>query len=143
MATRSKIAAAAAACLTALIAATSVRAAEIDLVTTGAVEFILRDLIPPFEKASGHKVNMTVLGTVVAVAKLKEGLPGDLVLFNPEVLGDLTKAGKIVPGSITPVFHSSAGAAVRAGAPKPDISARSRPSSRRCSRPKPSATQPA
>ena len=38
------------------------------------------------------------------------------------MLGDLTKAGKIVPGSITPVFHSRAGVAVRAGAPKPDIS---------------------
>ncbi len=144
MTTRSKIAAAAAACLTATDRGQSrVRAADIDLVTTGAVEFILRDLIPPFEKASGHKVNMTVLGTVVAVAKLREGLPGDLVLFNPDVLGDLTKAGKIVPGSITPVFHSSAGVAVRAGAPKPDISAPSTPSSRRCSTPKPSVTQPA
>jgi molybdate transport system substrate-binding protein len=92
------------------------------LMTTGAVEFILRDLIPPFEKATGHKVNMTVLGTVIAVGRLKQDTPADLVLLNPDVLGDLTKAGKIVPGSIVPVFHSRAGGAVKAGAPKPDIS---------------------
>jgi molybdate transport system substrate-binding protein len=122
MAAWSKLAAATIALFAGLVGSAPVKAAEIDLVTTGAVEFILRDLIPPFEKASGHKVNMTVLGTVVAVAKLEEGLGADLVLLNPDVLGDLAKTGKIVPGSIAPVFHSRAGAAVRAGAPKPDIS---------------------
>jgi molybdate transport system substrate-binding protein len=104
-----------------LVVGTNVKAAEIELMTTGAVEYILRDLIPPFERATGHKVNMTVFGTVIAVDKLKEGAPADLVLLNPDVLGDLQKAGKIVPGSITPAFHSRAGVAVRAGAPKPDI----------------------
>jgi molybdate transport system substrate-binding protein len=113
---------AAAICLSALVVGTNVKAAEIELMTTGAVEYILRDLIPPFERATGHKVNMTVFGTVIAVDKLKEGAPADLVLLNPDVLGDLQKAGKIVPGSITPAFHSRAGVAVRAGAPKPDIS---------------------
>src|SRR5688500_12579524 len=117
-----KLIAVAAACIPALINPQPVKAANIELVTTGAVEFILRDLIPPFEQATGHKVNMTVLGTVLADAKLKEGLSGDLVLLNPDVLGELAKDGKSVPGSITPVFHSRAGAAVRAGAPKPDIS---------------------
>jgi molybdate transport system substrate-binding protein len=111
-----------AACLATFATANSTKAADIDLMTTGAVEFILRDLIPPFEKATGHKVNMTVLGTVIAVGRLKQDTPADLVLLNPDVLGDLTKAGKIVPGSIVPVFHSRAGVAVKAGAPKPDIS---------------------
>jgi molybdate transport system substrate-binding protein len=111
-----------AACFATLVAGTSAKAADIDLMTTGAVEYILRDLIPPFERATGHKVNMTVFGTVIAVGKLKDGAAADLVLLNPQVLGDLTKAGKIVPGSITPVFHSRAGVAVRAGAAKPNIS---------------------
>lgn len=106
----------------ALMTGTGAKAADIALMTTGAVEFILRDLIPPFERATGHKVNMTVLGTVIAVGRLKDGAAADLVLLNPTVLGDLTKAGRIAPGSITPVFHSRAGVAVRAGAPKPDIS---------------------
>ena len=118
----SRIATVAASWLSVAIAGSTAQAADVELVTTGAVEFILRDLIPPFEKATGHKVNMSVFGTVIAVDKLKGGLAADLVLLNPQVLGDLQKDGKIVPGSIAPVFHSRAGVAVRAGAPKPDIS---------------------
>src|SRR5262245_14630176 len=118
----SKLAAAIAACLAALSPPAPANAADVNLMTTGAVEFILRDLIPPFEKASGHKVNMTVLGTVIAVDRLKQGTPADLVLLNPEVLGDLINARKVTYGTIVPVFHSRAGVAVKAGAPKPDIS---------------------
>ena len=111
-----------AACLATFAAGTGAKAADINLMTTGAVEYILRDLIPPFEKATGHKVNMTVLGTVIAVDRIKDGTPADLILLNPDVLGDLIKAKKVVPGTIVPVFHSRAGVAVKAGAPKPDIS---------------------
>jgi molybdate transport system substrate-binding protein len=114
--------AAIAACLGALGAGTAAKADTINLMTTGAVEHIMRDLIPPFERASGHKVNMTVLGTVIAVDRLKQGTPADLVLLNPDVLGDLIKARKVVYGTIVDVFHSRAGVAVRSGAPKPDIS---------------------
>ena len=63
-----------AACLAAFAPASGAKAADIDLMTTGAVEFILRDLIPPFETATGHKVNMTVFGTVIAVDRLKQGI---------------------------------------------------------------------
>jgi len=122
MRARPAFAAVMATCIATFAINTGARAADINLMTTGAVEYILRDLIPSFEKATGHKVNMTVFGTVIAVDKLKSGAAADLVLLNPQVLGDLTKAGKIVPGSIVPVFHSRAGVAVKAGAPKPDIS---------------------
>jgi molybdate transport system substrate-binding protein len=111
-----------AALLVTLTTPTAVKAADINLMTTGAVEFILRDLIPPFERATGHKVNMTVLGTVIAVDRIKQGTPADLILLNPDVLGDLINAKKVVPGTIVHVFHSRAGVAVKAGAPKPDIS---------------------
>jgi molybdate transport system substrate-binding protein len=108
--------------LGALSAGTAAKAAEINLVTTGAVEYILRDLIPSFERATGHRVNMTVLGTVIAVDRIKQGTPADLILLNPDVLGDLIKAKRVVPGTIVHVFHSRAGVAVKAGAQKPDVS---------------------
>lgn len=122
MGARPAFAAVVAACIATLGVSTGAKAADINLMTTGAVEFILRDLIPSFEKETGHKVNMTVLGTVIAVDRLKQGTPADLILLNPDVLGDLTNSKKVVPGSIVPVFHSRAGVAVKAGAPKPDIS---------------------
>ena len=117
----SKLAAVAAAGIATLIAVTPAKAAEVVVITTGAVEFILRDLIPSFENTSGHKVTMHVLGTAGAISRVKEGGTGDLILLGPETLTGLEKAGSIVPSSIVNVFHSRAGAAVRAGAPKPDI----------------------
>jgi len=100
-----------------------VSAAEIALVTTNAVEQILRDLVPAFERSSGNTVRMSVYGTGLAVAKVKDGseMP-DLVLLSPTALGDLAKAGKVTAGTITDAFRSRVGLAVRAGAPKPDIS---------------------
>src|SRR5437764_6088383 len=96
-------------------------AAEIALMTTGAVEYIMRDLIPPFERASGHKVTMTVLGTGGAVAKIKEGTFADLILLGPDALNELAAAGKVDIGTFKPAFSSRIGLAVKTGAPKPDI----------------------
>jgi molybdate transport system substrate-binding protein len=122
MRTWSTIAAVAAAgCLSAVIATGTARAADIHLMTTGAVEYILRDLIAPFERASGHKVTMTVLGTGPAVARIKEGAFADLILLGPPALNNLAAAGKVDAGTIAPAFHSRIGLAVKAGAKKPDI----------------------
>src|SRR5262245_47575250 len=123
MRTWSRISAATVAgCVSAVIAGGAATAADIELMTTGAVEYIMRDLIPPFQRASGHNVKMSVFGTVTAAGKIKEGASADLILLSPQVLGDLAKAGKVNAATITDMFHSRAGVAVRAGAPKPDIS---------------------
>jgi molybdate transport system substrate-binding protein len=114
--------AAAASCFSVAIAAETARAAEISLMTTGAVEYILRDLTAPFERATGHKVTMTVLGTGPAVAKIKEGTFADMILLGPPALNDLAKAGKVDAATIAPAFHSRIGLAVGTGAKKPDIS---------------------
>jgi molybdate transport system substrate-binding protein len=89
------------------------RADEVVLMTTGAVEQIMKGLIPSFERASGHKVVMSVYGTGPAVAKIKEGTFADLILLGPDALD---------AGTVTPVFNSRIGLAVRAGAKRPDIS---------------------
>jgi molybdate transport system substrate-binding protein len=118
----SRIAAAATAgCLGVLIAGTAVKAAEIALMTTAAVEQIMLGLIPPFEQASGHKVTMSVFGTGLAVDKIKDGAFADLILLGPDALHELAAAGKVNAGTIAPAFNSRIGLAVRAGAKKPDI----------------------
>jgi molybdate transport system substrate-binding protein len=116
-----RIAAVTSACLGVLIAGTAVKAAEIALMTTAAVEQIMLGLIPPFERASGHKVSMSVFGTGAAVARIKEGTFADLILLGPDALNELAAAGKVNAGTIAPAFNSRIGLAVRAGANKPDI----------------------
>lgn len=105
-----------------VVAPPPARADEIALMTTGAVEQIMKGLIPAFERASGHTVSMSIFGTGPAVAKIKEGTFADLILLGPDALNELAAAGKLDASSITPVFHSRIGLAVRAGAKKPDIS---------------------
>jgi molybdate transport system substrate-binding protein len=117
----SKIAAATTACLAVLIAANTAKAAEITLMTTNAVEQIMLGLIPPFERATGHKVTISVFGTGPAVAKIKEGTFADLILLGPDALDELAAAGKVDAATIAPAFNSRIGLAVRAGANKPDI----------------------
>jgi molybdate transport system substrate-binding protein len=108
-------------CLGVLVGASAVQAAEIALMTTAAVEQIMKGLIPSFEQASGHKVTMTVLGTGPAVEKIKSGTYADLILLGPPALNELAQAGKVDAGTIAPAFRSRIGLAVKAGALKPDI----------------------
>jgi ABC-type tungstate transport system permease subunit len=68
-----KIAAAAAAAGCLAIASTAASAAEIVLVTTVAVEQIMRGLIPSFERATGNTVKMSVYCTGLAVGRVKDG----------------------------------------------------------------------
>ena len=64
---------------------------------------------------------MSVLGTGPAVAKIMEGTFADLILLGPDALNELAVAGEVDAGTLTPVFRSRIGLAVRAGAKKPDI----------------------
>jgi molybdate transport system substrate-binding protein len=82
-----------------LIAATAVKAAEISLMTTAAVEQIMLGLISPFERATGHKVTMSVFGTGPAVAKIKDGTFADLILLRPDALDELAGARSTPPQS--------------------------------------------
>ena len=52
-----------------------------------------------FERASGHKVTLG-FGTSQQVAKrMQAGETADLVVITPEAIDQLTKQGKVTPGS--------------------------------------------
>jgi molybdate transport system substrate-binding protein len=111
-------AAAAAACLVAGPAS----AAEIVLTSSTAMREVVEEIVAMFEKASGNKVAMTFQSGVETTAKIKSGAVADLVVTTPEAIDELVKDGKVAPGSRVNFVQSGVGVAVRAGAPKPDIS---------------------
>jgi molybdate transport system substrate-binding protein len=118
----SKIAAAAAAaCLGATVAGPA-SAAEIVLTSSTAMREVVEELVAMFEKASGNKVSMTFQSGVETSAKIEAGALADLVVTTPEAIAELVKDGKLAPGSRVNFVQSGVGVAVRAGAPKPDIS---------------------
>jgi molybdate transport system substrate-binding protein len=113
--------AAVAGCLGALLMGDAVTAAEITVIASTAMREVMAELVPMFERASGHKVAISFLSGAVLPVKVKEGAQADLVVTTPETIDDLVKAGKLVTGTRVDFVHSGAGVAVRAGAPKPDI----------------------
>jgi molybdate transport system substrate-binding protein len=97
-------------------------AAEITVVSSTAMTEFLEAAIPVFERQTGNKVKATFLSSAVLPGKVREGIEADVVVTTPGIFDDLVKAGKLVPGSRSDFIKSSAGVAVRSGAPKPDIS---------------------
>jgi molybdate transport system substrate-binding protein len=124
MSTGSKIIAwATAGCLGALIAGSAAMAAEINVVSTaGPMPEVMGALIPIFERASGNKVTIKFQAAPATIKQLKEGASIDLLIADEEAIADLLKDGTIAPGGSAKVMLSRVGVAVRAGAPKPDIS---------------------
>jgi molybdate transport system substrate-binding protein len=79
-------------------------------------------LLPGFEKATGNKV-VTVWGGVNEVAKrVGEGETADVVMLPAPQIDGLIKQGKLIPETRVNVATSGVGVAIRAGAPKIDIS---------------------
>jgi molybdate transport system substrate-binding protein len=110
----------AAAC--ALLISTAVRADEIKVLASGAMQDIGHDLLPQFEKSSGHKVTVTWTGTVRIKERIEAGEVFDLVIVGAPEVDRFIAEGKFVAGSRVDLAKSGVGVAVKAGAPKPDIS---------------------
>jgi molybdate transport system substrate-binding protein len=106
----------------ALLLSGMANAAEIKVLSTQATEEAYRELVPQFEKASGHKVATTFTGTLGAMKRLADGETYDLLIMSSSSIDELIKSGKIVRGSRVDFAKSGVGVAVRKGAPKPDIS---------------------
>jgi len=97
-------------------------AAEIKVLSTQATEEAYRELVPQFEKASGHKVTTVFTGTLDANKRLAAGEVYDLLIMSAPSIEEHIKGGKVAPGSRVDLAKSGVGVGVKAGAPKPDIS---------------------
>jgi len=97
-------------------------AAEVKLFSAVAVRPAILDLIPAFEQRTGHKVEVKFEVNPAVKKQIEAGESFDVVLVNPEMVEDLTKQGKVVAGSQAAFGRAGMGVAVRAGAPKPDLS---------------------
>jgi molybdate transport system substrate-binding protein len=96
-------------------------AAELRVQAAGATEATLRDVLPLFERATGH----TVVAAYGAVGELRDrlqaGTPADLVIATPAILEQLERAGLVRPGARQDLGRVGGGVAVCAGAPRPSI----------------------
>lgn len=95
---------------------------EITAFFPGSLKHANAQLIPQFERSSGNKVN-AVYSTAGAVAdKVRNGEAADVAVSGAGAMDQLSKQRKLQPGSTIALVKVGAGALVRKGAAKPDIS---------------------
>jgi len=98
------------------------RSADITVFLNQATASGVRELAAGFEKATGHKVDVSFQGGPALNQKIVSGAPGDLVSLSLDQFDDYVKQGKVVAGSVVEYARVGNGVAVKAGAAKPDIS---------------------
>ena len=96
-------------------------AAEIKVLTAGAMKSVLVALAPEFEKQSGHHLTIANDTAGGLAKRIGDGEAFDVAIITPAAIGALEKAGKIASKSAVDIAKVGIGVAVKAGAPKPDI----------------------
>jgi molybdate transport system substrate-binding protein len=101
------------------IALQPAHAAEIIILGSQGSISGVRDMAAAFERASGHKVTARQERDVLAT--VNAGTPADVATLNPPLIDNLIKQGKVV-GDRVDFARAGIGVAIKAGAPKPDLS---------------------
>ncbi len=95
---------------------------NIKLICTTALKTSLDELLPQFERASGHKVEPSYGPSAQLTKRLAKGEAADAVVLTGPGIEEMTKAGKVVAGSGANIASSETMVAVKKGTPRPDIS---------------------
>jgi molybdate transport system substrate-binding protein len=100
----------------------SADAAELKILSPGATEGVLNELLPTFDSGSGNQTKITY-GPAGAIAdRVRKGEAVDVLISSEPEAETLRREGKTVDGSQTVVARVGIGIFVRKGDPKPDIS---------------------
>jgi molybdate transport system substrate-binding protein len=106
----------------AFVQASLASAAEIKVLATVGVKSVLEELVPKFEKATANKLNITWSTAALLAKRVQAGEQADALILIKGDVETLQKQGKIMPGTDVIFSKSIFAVAVKAGAPKPDIS---------------------
>jgi molybdate transport system substrate-binding protein len=101
--------------------------AQLKVIISGGFAGAYEQLLPDFERTSGIKVttgsgSSQGTGPQTIGAQLARGVAADVVILSREGLNELIAENRIAAGTDVDLAQSPLGVAVRAGAPKPDLS---------------------
>ena len=110
-----------------LISTTAALAADIQVITSGAFAEALKALVPEYEKQSPNRVIISYGSSMGAApdsipSRLARDEKFDVLILASPSLDNFIKSGAVQQGTRVDLVASVIGAAVKAGAPKPDIS---------------------
>jgi molybdate transport system substrate-binding protein len=101
--------------------ASAASAADIKVLSGGAMRRFMEEAIPLFEGASGRKVSIRFALTREMKAEIEAGAVFDIALLPRPAIDQLVQSGKVAPGTPVDVVHSLVGLMVRKGEPAPDF----------------------
>lgn len=95
--------------------------ADIKILSTHAVQEVLRELGPLFERAGGFSLKIDYDPANALKRRIEDGKAFDVVIVTRPVMDALARQGKVHREACTDIGRSGLGVAVRQGAAKPDI----------------------
>jgi molybdate transport system substrate-binding protein len=106
----------------ALAASSAANAAELRVLAGGAMTASLKELAPKFEAATGHRLDIYFGATPQLIEQATSGKPFDVAVVPVDVFKNDAARAKFVAGPTVDIARVGFGVAVKAGAPKPNLS---------------------
>src|SRR5262249_45580796 len=105
----------------AILAAEPSHAADLKVISAGAVRGLIAQIIDDYSRRTGQKFDFTIGTTGQLRNIIASGQPADLIIVSAPLMAELEKTGKFIPGSRTDLGRVGIGVTVRDGAAVPDV----------------------
>jgi molybdate transport system substrate-binding protein len=102
--------------------ATPAGAADLKVISAGAVRGLISQIIEDYSKQTGQKFDFTIGTTGQLRDIIATGQHADMIIVSTPLMGELEKTGKLMAGSRADLGRVGIGVTVREGAPVPDVS---------------------
>ena len=108
--------------ITAALFAMPATAADLKVISAGAVRGLIAQIIEDYTRQTGQKFDFTIGTTGQLRNIIATGQHADLIIASAPLMGELEKTGKMTPGSRADLGRVGIGVTVRDGAPVPNVS---------------------
>jgi molybdate transport system substrate-binding protein len=108
--------------LTAAFGATPAAAADLKVISAGAVRGLIAQIIDDYSRQTGQKFDFTIGTTGQLRNIIASGQHADLIIVSAPLMGELEMTGKLTPGSRAELGRVGIGVTIREGATAPDVS---------------------
>jgi molybdate transport system substrate-binding protein len=98
------------------------QAADIKVLSAGALRLLMQELAPDFEKTSGNRLVLEFATSGGVEQRIAAGEPVDVAILTEPRIKTLEGDGKIAKESVALIGRAAIGVAVKKGMPHPDIS---------------------
>jgi len=97
-------------------------AADLKVISAGAVRGLIAQIIDDYSGRTGQKFDFTIGTTGQLRDIIASGQHADLIIVSTPLMGELEKTGKLTPGSRAELGRVGIGVTIRDGAATPDVS---------------------